>query len=118
MSNYLMDIDGTICDDIPNEDSHRYPDAVPYENAARCLCKIVEMGHTMTYFTAREEKDRNTTLRWLAKHGFPEGVLIMNKPRGGRYVWVDNHGPRGVRFVGEVWSESMFETVLNARFEE
>ena len=27
---YLIDIDGTVCDDIKNEDSHLYKDAKPY----------------------------------------------------------------------------------------
>ena len=30
---YLIDIDGTVCDDIKNEDSHLYKDATPYEGS-------------------------------------------------------------------------------------
>jgi len=107
--NYLIDLDGTVCEDIPNEESHRYSDAEPYEGAAEILQSLVDNGHTVTYFTAREEKDRMVTLTWLAKHGFPEGRLIMDKPRGGNYVWVDNHKVRGVRFVGKKWTHWMYQ---------
>jgi len=30
---YLVDIDGTICDDIKNEESHLYSDAKVYDGA-------------------------------------------------------------------------------------
>jgi hypothetical protein len=114
-----MDIDGTICENTPNEESHLYADSLPYENAAECMQKLAAQGHTITYFTAREEKDREVNLLWLEKHGFPVHGLIMNKPRGGRYIWVDNHCPRGIGFWGgvgnvQVWNQTMFQIVNTA----
>src|SRR6185437_3009011 len=103
MDNFLLDLDGTICEDIPNEESHRYADAVPFEDAAKELHKLLLGGNTITYFTAREEKDRETTIKWLEKHGFPKGHLIMGKPRGGNYFWIDNHKVTGIRFYGNKW---------------
>jgi len=113
MANYLIDIDGTICEDLKNEESHRYPDAVPYENAAMYLTKLADDGHKITYFTSREEKDREATLLWLRRHGFPIHGLIMNKPRGGRYVWIDNLDPKTVCFRGQEWNEPIFQNIVS-----
>ena len=33
IKNYLIDIDGTICDDIPNEEPQRMLTAAPYPDA-------------------------------------------------------------------------------------
>lgn len=109
--NLLMDIDGTITDDIPNEESHRYADAVPFDGAAKALQALVSEGHSLTYFTSREEKDREVTMKWLEKHGFPCHGLIMNKPRGGNYAWIDNHLVRGIRFLSTKWDEETLATI-------
>ena len=31
------------------------------------------------------------TEEWLKKHGFKYHSLLMGKPRGGNYHWIDNH---------------------------
>ena len=36
---FLIDIDGTICDDIKNEDSHLYPTAKPFSEAKKIINK-------------------------------------------------------------------------------
>jgi hypothetical protein len=102
MANLLVDIDGTICDDVPNEESHLFIEAKPYDNAAESLHDLIKSGHSLTYFTSREEKDRNTTIKWLKLHNFPEACLIMDKPRGGEYFWIDNHKVQGIRYYGSV----------------
>ncbi len=117
MANLLVDLDGTVCEDIPNEESHRFLDAVPYEGAAEKLRELITDGNTLTYFTAREEKDREVTIKWLRKHNFPEAHLIMNKPRGGEYVWIDNHKVRGIRYHSSInnnkWDEGFTKYVKN-----
>ncbi len=110
MANLLIDIDGTICEDIPNEESHRYPDALPYEKAAMSLHALVASGHKITYFTSRESKDRQVTLDWLKKHNFPIANLIMDKPRGGKYIWIDNLHVTGFRFSGN-WSDLLLHQI-------
>ena len=35
--NYLIDIDGTICDDVPNEEPERMVTAEPYPDALETL---------------------------------------------------------------------------------
>jgi hypothetical protein len=104
---FLIDIDGTICEDIKNEDSHLYPTAKVIQGSLEQINKWAEEGHTITFFTAREEKDRVVTLKWLWENGFKFHNLVMDKPRiqdGQEYVWIDNRKVRAVTYLG-VWSE-------------
>ena len=41
------------------------------------------------------------TEKWLEKNGFKYHALLMNKPRGGNYHWIDNHIVRATRFEGK-----------------
>jgi hypothetical protein len=104
---FLIDIDGTICDDIKNEDSHLYPDANVYPKALEIINKWYDEGNVITFFTARESKDREVTLQWLDKHGFKYHGLVMDKPRINdeqEYVWIDNKKVRAVTYLGN-WTE-------------
>jgi len=104
---FLIDIDGTICDDIKNEDSHLYPTAEYFPEALRIINNWYEEGHTITFFTARESKDRLITETWLKEKGFKYHGLVMDKPRckdGDEYVWIDNRKVRAVTYLG-TWSE-------------
>ena len=101
IKNYLIDIDGTICDDIPNEEPDRMKNATLYPDALRTLNKWFDEGHFITFFTSRVEEHRSVTEIWLKKNGFKYHGLIMNKPRGGNYHWVDNHIVRATRFDGK-----------------
>ena len=99
--NFLIDIDGTICDDIPNEEPERMEDAVIYEGALDMINKWFEEGHIITFFTSRTEEHRPVTERWLAKHGFNYHGILFGKPRGGNYHWIDNHIVRATRYEGK-----------------
>lgn len=105
---FLIDIDGTVCDDIKNEDSHLYATAKVYENSREIINKWYDEGHHITFFTARESKDRGVTEKWLKDNGFNYHGLIMDKPRMTGdyedYCWVDNRPVRGITYKG-VWSE-------------
>ena len=50
VKNYLIDIDGTICDDIPNEEPERMKDAKIYPDALKTLNKWYDQGHIITLF--------------------------------------------------------------------
>ena len=100
IKNYLIDIDGTICDDIPNEQPERMIEAKLYPKALKTLNKWYNEGHIITFFTSRLELHREVTEKWLKKHGFKYHALLMNKPRGGNYHWVDNHIVRATRYEG------------------
>jgi len=104
---FLIDIDGTICDDIPNEDSHLYTSAKPFPDALRIINKWYNEGDIITFFTARESKDRTVTEKWLEKNGFKYHGLVMDKPRikeGQTYHWIDNKPTKATTYLG-TWSE-------------
>ena len=101
IKNYLIDIDGTICDDIPNEEPERMVTAKLYPDALETLNKWYKEGLYITFFTSREEQHREVTEVWLKENGFKYHGLLMGKPRGGNYHWVDNHIVRATRFDGK-----------------
>lgn len=101
VKNFLIDIDGTICDDIPNEEPWRMMDAAVYPDALASINKWYGEGHIITFFTSRTEEHREVTEAWLLKHGFQWHGLLMGKPRGGNYHWIDNHMVRATRFDGK-----------------
>ena len=101
IKNYLIDIDGTICDDIPNEEPERMAYAKVYPEALETLNRWYNQGHVITFFTSRLEKHRKVTEKWLNDHGFKYHGLLMDKPRGGNYHWIDNHIVRATRYDGK-----------------
>jgi len=104
---FLIDIDGTICDDIRNEESELYSTANVFPRALEIINKWYDEGNVITFFTARESKDREVTLQWLDKHGFKYHGLVMDKPRINdeqEYVWIDNKKVRAVTYLGN-WTE-------------
>ncbi|MFK8038858.1 MAG: phosphoheptose isomerase [Crocinitomicaceae bacterium] len=101
VKNFLIDIDGTICDDIPNEEPERMATAKLYPDALETLNKWYDQGHIITFFTSRLEEHRQVTEDWLNKHGFKFHGMMMGKPRGGNYHWVDNHIVRATRYEGK-----------------
>ncbi|HFB99564.1 MAG TPA: phosphoheptose isomerase [Phaeodactylibacter sp.] len=101
VKNYLIDIDGTVCDDVPNEEPERMGTVLPYPDALKILNKWYEEGHIITFFTSRTEEHRTITEYWLNKHNFKYHGLLMGKPRGGNYHWIDNHIVKATRFKGK-----------------
>lgn len=101
IKNYLIDIDGTICDDIPNEEPERMATAKHYPDALQTVNRWYEQGHMICFFTSRTEEHRQVTEQWLKQHGFNYHSLLMGKPRGGNYHWIDNHLVRATRYKGK-----------------
>ena len=104
IKNYLIDIDGTITDDVPNEESKRMETCLPYPGSVDIINDWYSEGHIITFFTSRTEDHRKVTEEWLQNHGYFYHNLLMNKPRGGNYHWIDNHIVRATRYNG-VWSD-------------
>lgn len=101
----LVDIDGTVCEDVPNEQSHRFPTALPLVGAAQRMWEIHNQGDEITYFTARLPSHCDVTKEWLRVHGFPRYEHVLcGKPRslGREYVWIDNTPVTAQHFEG-VW---------------
>ena len=101
IKNYLIDIDGTICDDIPNEEPERMETAELYPDALETLNQWFDEGHIITFFTSRLEEHREVTQKWLNKNGFKFHGILFGKPRGGNYHWIDNHIVRATKFNGK-----------------
>ncbi|OFZ54409.1 MAG: phosphoheptose isomerase [Bacteroidetes bacterium RIFCSPHIGHO2_02_FULL_44_7] len=100
VKNFLIDIDGTICDDIPNEEPERMATAKLYPDALETINKWYAEGHIITFFTSRLEEHRLVTEEWLNRQGFKYHGMVMGKPRGGNYHWIDNHVVRATRYDG------------------
>ncbi len=101
IKNYLIDIDGTITEDIPNEEALRMATCQPYNDALLTCNKWFEDGHMICFFTSRLEEHREVTEKWLKNHGFKYHTLLMGKPRGGNYHWIDNHLVKATRYNGK-----------------
>tara|TARA_R110002073_G_scaffold72537_1_gene177488 strand:- start:480117 stop:480563 length:447 start_codon:yes stop_codon:yes gene_type:complete len=101
VKNYLIDIDGTVCDDIPNEEPERMLTAEVYPDALKTLNKWYDEGHIICFFTSRTEDHRTYTEIWLRENGFKYHSLLMGKPRGGNYHWIDNHLVKATRYRGK-----------------
>ena len=101
VKNYLIDIDGTITEDVPNEEPERMATCEPFPDALDTLNKWHEEGHVICFFTSRTEEHREVTEQWLSKHGFKYHSLLMGKPRGGNYHWIDNHLVKATRYAGK-----------------
>lgn len=101
VKNYLIDIDGTITEDVPNEEPERMATCEPFPDALETMKQWYEEGHILTFFTSRTEDHRVVTETWLAKHGIRYHGLLMGKPRGGNYHWIDNHIVRATRYSGK-----------------
>jgi hypothetical protein len=104
VKNYLIDIDGTITEDVPNEEPWRMETCLPYEGSIEMINNWYDEGHIITFFTSRTDSHREVTLEWLTKHGYRFHGLLMNKPRGGNYHWIDNHIVRATRYEGK-WNK-------------
>tara|TARA_R110001583_G_scaffold8544_1_gene40925 strand:- start:24 stop:392 length:369 start_codon:yes stop_codon:yes gene_type:complete len=103
MKNYLIDIDGTITDDVPNEEPERMVTCEPWLDALNIINQWYDKGHIITFFTSRTDEVRDITVDWLNKNGFKYHNLLMNKPRGGNYHWIDNHVVKATRLKTK-WS--------------
>ncbi len=117
VKNFLVDIDGTVGEDIPNEEPERMEDAGVYPDALEKVNQWFDEGHIITFFTSRTEAHREVTERWLKKCGFRYHGLLMGKPRGGNYHWIDNHIVRATRFTGK-FTDLKNKTVNIQVFEE
>ncbi len=110
--NYLIDIDGTICEDIPNEEPERMPLALVLTGALDTINKWHEEGHIITFFTSRQEEHRSVTEEWLKKTGFKYHTLLVGKPRGGNYYWIDNAPVQVMNMKEDFWKFNLSKNTV------
>lgn len=101
VKNYLIDIDGTITEDVPNEEPERMKDCVPFPDALETINRWYDEGHYICFFTSRTNDLKQITIDWLDKNGFKYHDVLCGKPRGGNYHWIDNHLVRATRYKGK-----------------
>ena len=63
----MIDIDGTVTEDVPNEEPERMATCLPFEDALETLNRWYDEGHIITFFTSRTEEHREVTETWLNK---------------------------------------------------
>jgi hypothetical protein len=117
LKNYLIDIDGTVTEDVPNEQPERMPIVEPFEGSVEMINDWYNEGHIITFFTSRTDEHELVTKQWLDKWNFKYHNIIFNKPRGGNYHWIDNHIVRATRYNGK-WSKLVNKTHNIEVFEE
>ena len=100
IKNLIIDIDGVICEDIPNEEPERMPGALEIPRAKNTINAWYDKGHIITFFTARTNDSKKVTETWLNKHGFKYHKVLFEKPRGGHYHYIDNAPINSTRFEG------------------
>jgi uncharacterized HAD superfamily protein len=104
---FIIDVDGTICEHIRNEDgiermrvARAYPDVIVEIN------KWFALGHFICFFTARTTEHEEVTREWLKKHGVLYHQLIMNKPRKlppyVEYHFIDDAHVKATTFKGKI----------------
>ena len=101
VKNYLIDIDGTICEYVPNEESERMLTCEEIPGAKEMINKWHDEGHKIYFFTSRTEAHRSNTESWLKEHGFKYHGILFGKPRGGNYHWIDDRTVKATRFLGK-----------------
>ena len=101
VKNFMIDLDGTVCDDVPNEEPERMATCDVYEDALEIINKWFDEGNIITFFTSRTEEHRPVTEKWLDEKGFNYHGILFGKPRGGNYHCIDNHIVRATRFKGK-----------------
>jgi len=112
---FLIDIDGTICEDIPNEEAHRMPYAKVFEDALETINGWYEQGHEIHFFTARTLEHKEVTEVWLAENGFKYHSVLYGKPRfkGRTYHWIDNQPVKATRYINQFTELEKREVVID-----
>ena len=99
--NYIIDIDGVICENVLNEEPGRMKVAKEIPGARDTINRWYNQGHTVCFFTSRTDNHKTITENWLHRHRFKYDLVLYNKPRGGNYHYVDDKTIRATRFKGK-----------------
>ena len=95
----VVDIDGTVCttDFVNWKDVDEYPEefdkALLIPKSLDIVNELYDMGYQIIFYTARRERARDVTERWLKRHGFKYHLLVLNKLVGD--VYIDDRSIKG-----------------------
>jgi ribonucleotide monophosphatase NagD (HAD superfamily) len=98
---FMIDIDGVLCEHIENEFSQKMKRAKEIQGARKWVNSNYENGNYICLFTARLEKHRRITEKWLKEHGFRYHEIIFGKPRGLSYHYIDDRHVQATTFKGK-----------------
>jgi len=101
LKNFVIDIDGVVSEDIPNEEPERMVTAAEIPGAKEQVNEWYDEGHVVTFLTSRTEGLREITVNWLKEHGFKYHNILFGKPRGGNYHYIDDKNVRATKFQGK-----------------
>ena len=115
-TNYIIDIDGTICDNVPNEQFELMVTVKPHANAIETINKWYDEGHNITFLTARHEVHREVTEQWMRDNDVRYHGIIFGKPRIDEditeYHYIDNHKIRATRYKEDSkWGDMVPKTI-------
>jgi hypothetical protein len=75
--------------------------AKPIFEARDWVNKRHDEGHFICFFTARPEKLRKSTEKWLELNDFRYHSLVMNKPIAKKYHYIDDRRVQATTFNGK-----------------
>jgi len=101
LRNFIIDIDGVVSEDVPNEEPERMISAYEIPGSRECVNNWYDLGHIITFFTSRTENEREITVKWLDEKGYKYHNIIFGKPRGGNYHYIDDNRVRATTFDGK-----------------
>lgn len=106
MKIFIVDIDGTICENIRNEEgAERMRHAKPFAEVIDGINKLYDEGHYICYFTARTDEHRQATEEWMKENGIKHHLIIFNKPRKigkfDEYHFIDDTRIKATTFKGK-----------------
>lgn len=116
LKNFIIDIDGVVCEDIPNEEPERMITTAEILGSKEQINRWFDEGHIITFFTSRTDDLREITENWLKNHGFKFHNIIFGKPRGGNYHYIDDKEIMITKFNGN-FADIMKEGIQVSKIE-
>ena len=103
---FILDIDGTICEDIRNEEGcEKMLAAKPFPDSIEYINRLYSDGNYICFFTSRTDEHKDVTIEWLKKNGLKYHQIIFNKPRRigeyDEYHWIDNMHVKATTYKGK-----------------
>ena len=93
-----IDLDGTVADtsgiDFSKVDKRpsELMKAKPIKGALEAVKKLYREGHTIVFYSSRDNGSKKVTKKWLKKHGFPFHHIVMDKFTA--HIYIDDRAIR------------------------